>query len=123
MSDEEDDVRRILQSLTARERAALESRFGIRLDEDASLEDVRRQFDVTRQRIRDIERKALKKLGHDVPDVDFENERKCSFCGKYESEVVKMIEASSGACICNDCIEDCTRIIQNQHDDIDDWTA
>lgn len=118
MSDDDTndgEIHQILQNLTARERAALRSRFGSRLGEDCSLEDVARQFDVTRQRIRDIERKARTKLGTDVSDIS--NELACSFCGKYKSEVVKMVEASSGARICGACIEDCLSLLQDEDDE------
>lgn len=53
---------RILSSLTAREAKVLRMRFGIDMNTDHTLEEVGKQFDVTRERIRQIEAKALRKL-------------------------------------------------------------
>ncbi len=55
-------TRRILASLTAREAKVLRMRFGIDMNTDHTLEEVGKQFDVTRERIRQIEAKALRKL-------------------------------------------------------------
>lgn len=55
-------TRRILSSLTAREAKVLRMRFGIDMNTDHTLEEVGKQFDVTRERIRQIEAKALRKL-------------------------------------------------------------
>ncbi len=54
----------ILSSLTPREAKVLRMRFGIDMNSDHTLEEVGRQFDVTRERIRQIEAKALRKLRH-----------------------------------------------------------
>ena len=54
----------ILGSLTAREAKVLRMRFGIGMNNDHTLEEVGKQFDVTRERIRQIEAKALRKLRH-----------------------------------------------------------
>ncbi|TAM09746.1 MAG: RNA polymerase sigma factor RpoD [Nevskiaceae bacterium] len=54
----------ILSSLTSREAKVLRMRFGIDLTTDHTLEEVGKQFDVTRERIRQIEAKALRKLRH-----------------------------------------------------------
>ena len=55
---------RILSTLTPREERVLRMRFGIGMLTDHTLEEVGRQFSVTRERIRQIEAKALKKLQH-----------------------------------------------------------
>jgi len=55
---------RILEGLTAREAKVLRMRFGIDMNTDHTLEEVGKQFDVTRERIRQIEAKALRKLRH-----------------------------------------------------------
>jgi RNA polymerase primary sigma factor len=55
---------RILASLTAREERVLRMRFGIAMNTDHTLEEVGQQFSVTRERIRQIEAKALRKLKH-----------------------------------------------------------
>ncbi|MCV2502783.1 MAG: RNA polymerase sigma factor RpoD, partial [Neisseriaceae bacterium] len=57
-------TREILSSLTPREAKVLRMRFGIEMNTDHTLEEVGRQFDVTRERIRQIEAKALRKLRH-----------------------------------------------------------
>lgn len=54
----------VLTSLTPREAKVLRMRFGINMNTDHTLEEVGKQFDVTRERIRQIEAKALKKLRH-----------------------------------------------------------
>ena len=53
-----------LSSLTAREERVLRMRFGIGMNSDHTLEEVGQQFSVTRERIRQIEAKALRKLKH-----------------------------------------------------------
>ena len=57
-------VKDILDSLTPREAKVLRMRFGIEMSTDHTLEEVGKQFDVTRERIRQIEAKALRKLKH-----------------------------------------------------------
>ncbi len=59
-----DIVKDILDSLTPREAKVLRMRFGIEMSTDHTLEEVGKQFDVTRERIRQIEAKALRKLKH-----------------------------------------------------------
>ncbi|MDO8270541.1 MAG: RNA polymerase sigma factor RpoD [Gammaproteobacteria bacterium] len=57
-------TKEVLASLTAREAKVLRMRFGIDMNTDHTLEEVGKQFDVTRERIRQIEAKALRKLRH-----------------------------------------------------------
>ena len=57
-------TRMVLAGLTARESKVLRMRFGIEMNTDHTLEEVGKQFDVTRERIRQIEAKALRKLRH-----------------------------------------------------------
>ncbi len=59
-----DATKEVLESLTAREAKVLRMRFGIEMNTDHTLEEVGKQFDVTRERIRQIEAKALRKLRH-----------------------------------------------------------
>ena len=54
----------VLAALSPREAKVLRMRFGIGMNTDHTLEEVGRQFDVTRERIRQIEAKALRKLRH-----------------------------------------------------------
>ncbi len=57
-------TKEVLAGLTAREAKVLRMRFGIEMNTDHTLEEVGKQFDVTRERIRQIEAKALRKLRH-----------------------------------------------------------
>lgn len=57
-------TKEVLETLTAREAKVLRMRFGIDMNTDHTLEEVGKQFDVTRERIRQIEAKALRKLRH-----------------------------------------------------------
>ncbi|MBZ0091159.1 MAG: RNA polymerase sigma factor RpoD [Sulfuricellaceae bacterium] len=59
-----DATNEVLESLTPREAKVLRMRFGIEMNTDHTLEEVGKQFDVTRERIRQIEAKALRKLRH-----------------------------------------------------------
>ena len=60
----QETVREVLAGLTPREAKVLRMRFGIDMNTDHTLEEVGKQFDVTRERIRQIEAKALRKLRH-----------------------------------------------------------
>ena len=59
-----DTLTEVLSSLTPREERVLRMRFGIGMSQDHTLEEVGQKFNVTRERIRQIEAKALKKLQH-----------------------------------------------------------
>jgi RNA polymerase primary sigma factor len=59
-----ESTQEVLEGLTAREAKVLRMRFGIDMNTDHTLEEVGKQFDVTRERIRQIEAKALRKLRH-----------------------------------------------------------
>ncbi|BCG65508.1 MAG: RNA polymerase primary sigma factor [Methyloprofundus sp.] len=59
-----ESTQNVLAGLTARESKVLRMRFGINMNTDHTLEEVGKQFDVTRERIRQIEAKALRKLRH-----------------------------------------------------------
>ncbi len=74
-----DATRDVLDSLTSREAKVLRMRFGIEMNTDHTLEEVGKQFDVTRERIRQIEAKALRKLRHPT-----RSERLKSFVGSGE---------------------------------------
>jgi RNA polymerase primary sigma factor len=60
----QDATKEVLDTLTPREAKVLRMRFGIEMNTDHTLEEVGKQFDVTRERIRQIEAKALRKLRH-----------------------------------------------------------
>jgi RNA polymerase primary sigma factor len=59
-----DRLKDVLNTLTPREQAVLDLRFGLRDGYSRTLEEVGKQFNVTRERIRQIEAKALRKLRH-----------------------------------------------------------
>jgi RNA polymerase primary sigma factor len=65
-SNLKDIVTRVLSTLTPREERVLRMRFGIGMNTDHTLEEVGKQFSVTRERIRQIEAKALRKLRHPI---------------------------------------------------------
>ncbi|MGH8162069.1 MAG: sigma-70 family RNA polymerase sigma factor, partial [Gammaproteobacteria bacterium] len=71
----------VLATLTAREAKVLRMRFGIGTNTDHTLEEVGKQFDVTRERIRQIEAKAIRKLKHPT-----RSERLKSFIEEEEEE-------------------------------------
>jgi RNA polymerase primary sigma factor len=75
-----DATREVLDSLTSREAKVLRMRFGIEMNTDHTLEEVGKQFDVTRERIRQIEAKALRKLRHPT-----RSEKLKSFTGNGET--------------------------------------
>ena len=60
----QEQIKSVLQTLTPREERVLKQRFGIGEPTDHTLEEVGQNFDVTRERIRQIEAKALRKLRH-----------------------------------------------------------
>ncbi len=71
-NDLSDKAKKILSNLTARDAQALRMRLGIDLNDNNSLEEVGQQFNVTREKIRAIEEKALRKLrknNGDEPDA------------------------------------------------------
>ena len=59
-----EDMLKILHTLTPREEAVIRMRFGIGVDRDHTLEEVGRRFSITRERVRQIESKAMRKLKH-----------------------------------------------------------
>ena len=67
--DDHSEPKRTLKGLSASEREVLKKRFGIDVSKDCSLEDVERQFKITRERIRAIEERAKKKLKSRVYEV------------------------------------------------------
>jgi len=67
-----DAIRRACEALDERERTILELRFGLADGEEKTLEEIGRQFNLTRERIRQIESAALKKLRHPARSRDLE---------------------------------------------------
>jgi DNA-directed RNA polymerase sigma subunit (sigma70/sigma32) len=97
-----DMTKEVLENLTAREAKILRERFGVDPQESIDLEEVEKQFDITRARIKEIEEKAIQKL----KNRKLSTEIKCSFCGKEKSQVKKLIASEiSTSYICGECIK------------------
>ena len=83
----------MLKTLTPREEAVLESRFGLGGLQEKTLEEVGKQFEVTRERIRQIETKSIRKLRHPARAAScgsFRNERRgVPSSGRAHSSVVR----------------------------------
>lgn len=79
-------IRRVLDTLTAREAKVLRMRFGIDMNTDHTLEEVGKQFDVTRERIRQIEAKALRKLRQPTRADDLRSFLTDEYDSGYEEE-------------------------------------
>ena len=88
---------KILASLTPREERVLRMRFGIGMNTDHTLEEVGLQFSVTRERIRQIEAKALRKLKHPSRSKQLKKfPRKVIFSdvkGNYQGPVAQLVRA------------------------------
>jgi hypothetical protein len=107
-----ESTKEILLNLTAREAEVLRSRFGINLSEDVDLENIGRQFDATRKRIKVIEENALKKLRS---NRNKEQNHNCSFCDKQINDVKRMIKSEiNNVYICNECIKTCGDLLDDQ---------
>jgi len=123
MNDEENDenekklkaIKELLGGLTPREAEVLRKRFGIELQSDADLKEIGNKFDVTRERIKEIENKALKKLsksrGEKQP-IKKSKVDECSFCGIELSSTVKYVKGKSGVFICASCLGACGKILE-----------
>ncbi len=108
--DRENEIEKVLGTLSERERDVLRKKFGIDLEDLDSTFLSHEKFLETRRKIREIERKALRKLKPDEKYVE-PHGVECSFCFKLESEVYKMIKDPSGVNICNKCVEACSQIL------------
>lgn len=93
----------ILKDITDLDKEALKHRIGQELDTYESKPELYEAFRVTRDRIRTIERKALKKLGKNVP-TKMEKGKRCSLCPEYESDVDVMIYIGHKHNVCSKCI-------------------
>ena len=87
----------VLAQLTPREAKVLRMRFGIDMNTDHTLEEVGKQFDVTRERIRQIEAKALRKLRHPQPQRAAAQLPDRGLTGKTENVSAEMKKAAPGA--------------------------
>jgi len=117
MDDDEDDnqgnEKKLKAKLSERELKVLKMRFGIDASENDDLEEVSKQFDVIRARIREIEEKALKKLGTRKKEQN-QNSLTCSFCGKSENATTRIIKSDTDATICKECVLICVDILKEE---------
>ena len=97
-------TKELLAWLTPREAKVLRDRFGHDYENDQSLEEVRAQFDKTRERIREIERKAKEKLAKQHNEDNSSSIRECSFCEKSLEQTDKFVKGEKGAFICSGCL-------------------
>ena len=103
-------VRELLADLTIEEAKILKEKFGNTLLSDTSIEEVNKQFDVVRERIQQIEEKALNKLAR---KKELEALPKCSFCKLRSDQVKKLIAApDSDVFICDGCIGECLQVLE-----------
>lgn len=72
-SDFKDQMANVLKTLSEREEDVLRKRFGIGIKSEQTLEETGRDFDVTRERIRQIQVKAIKKLQHPIRSKTLRN--------------------------------------------------
>lgn len=88
-NDLKDRVRQVLKTLTPREEKVLKMRFGIDLASEHTLEEVGKDFGVTRERVRQIEVKALRKLRHPSRSKELETFIDKDVSGQVESDAVE----------------------------------
>ena len=126
MSDDDDkndnlkgkELVKLLATLTPREAKVLRQRFGLNLENDPDLEELGKLFDVTRERIREIERKAKEKLTQQRSERKSSNSigKKCSFCEKNLEQTDKYVKSKTGVFICGDCLALCNKILDDEDD-------
>lgn len=98
-----------LANLTVEEAKVLRERFGIEISADSILEEVTKQFDITRERIEKIEKRALEKL---KKKQELESLPKCFFCKLGSDQVKRLIAApDADVFICDGCVKECLRIL------------
>ncbi|GAB1263822.1 ClpX C4-type zinc finger protein [Aurantivibrio infirmus] len=103
-----DSSREMLARLTVHQAKILRDKYGISFKTDHTLREIGKQFEVTKERIQKIERKALKKIKTGISEVA----PKCSFCDKSTKEAKKMIASeSNNTYICDECIKNCMELI------------
>ena len=102
MSDDENEkdlaknIKELLASLTPREAKVLRERFGVDFKDDSDLKEIGNQFDITREKIRKVERKALTKLRHQrSQNSSPTTPKRCSFCEIPLKKTDKYVEGLS----------------------------
>ena len=126
MSDDDEEnekdltknIKELLASLTPREAKVLRERFGVELKDNAEFEDIGNQFDITRERIREIERKALAKLRNQHGQkISSTTPKRCSFCESTLEQSDKYVEGKSSVFICRNCLDLCSKILDEDDPD------
>ena len=124
MSDDENEkdlaknIKELLASLTPREAKVLRERFGVDFKDDSDLKEIGNQFDITREEIRKVERKALTKLRHQrSQNSSATTPKRCSFCETPLKKTDKYIEGKTGVFICRECLKLCNKILDEDDPD------
>ena len=126
MSDDDDEnekdlaknIKEVLASLTPREAKVLRERFGVELKDNPDLEEIGKQFDITRERIREIERKALAKLRNKRgQNKSSTTPKRCSFCESTLEQTDKYVESKTGVFICRNCLDLCSKMLDEDDPD------
>ena len=126
MSDDDEEnekdlaknMKELLASLTSREAKVLRERFGINLKDNQELEDIGNQFDISQEKIREVERKALTKLRHQrSQNSSATTPKRCSFCETPLKKTDKYIEGKTGVFICRECLKLCNKILDEDDSD------
>ena len=124
MSDDENEkdlaknIKELLASLTPREATVLRERFGVEFKDDSDLKEIGNQFDITREKIRKVERKALAKLRHQrSQNSSPTTPKRCSFCEIPLKKTDKYVEGKTGVFICRECLKLCNKILDEDDPD------
>ena len=124
MSDDENEkdlaknIKELLASLTPREAKVLRERFGVDFKDDSDLKEIRNQFDITREKIQKVERKALTKLRHQrSQNSSPTTPKRCSFCEIPLKKTDKYVEGKTGVFICRECLKLCNKILDEDDSD------
>ena len=124
MSDDENEkdlaknIKELLASLTPREAKVLRERFGVDFKDDSDLKEIRNQFDITREKIRKVGRKALTKLRHQrSQNSSPTTPKRCSFCEIPLKKTDKYVEGKTGVFICRECLKLCNKILDEDDPD------
>ena len=126
MSDDDEEnakdlsknMKELLASLTPREAKVLRERFGINLKDDQELENIGNQFDITQERIREIEKKALAKLRNQRGQkTSSTTPKRCSFCESTLEQTDKYVESKTGVFICRNCLDLCSKMLDEDDPD------
>ena len=126
MSDDDEEnekdltknIKELLASLTSREAKVLRERFGIDLKDDPDLKDVGNLYNITQERIREIEIKALAKLRDQRgQNTSSTTPKRCSFCESTLEQTDKYVDGKTGVFICRNCLDLCSEMLDEDDPD------